>query len=247
MIVGTHAIFQEQVQFNGLALVIIDEQHRFGVHQRLALWEKGQQQGFHPHQLIMTATPIPRTLAMTAYADLDTSVIDELPPGRTPVTTVAIPDTRRHEIIDRVRNACTTEGRQAYWVCTLIEESDLLEAQAAEATWEELKLALPELNIGLVHGRMKPAEKQAVMQAFKQGELHLLVATTVIEVGVDVPNASLMIIETRSDWAWRSCTSSEGALAVARSHRTACCSINRRCRKRRRSVYRYCATAMTAL
>ncbi len=123
------------MQFNGLALVIIDEQHRFGVHQRLALWEKGQQQGFHPHQLIMTATPIPRTLAMTAYADLDTSIIDELPPGRTPVTTVAIPDTRRSDIIDRVRNACTHEGRQAYWVCTLIEESDLLEAQAAEATW----------------------------------------------------------------------------------------------------------------
>ena len=195
MIVGTHAIFQEQVQFNGLALVIIDEQHRFGVHQRLALWEKGLQQGFHPHQLIMTATPIPRTLAMTAYADLDTSTIDELPPGRTPVTTVAIPDTRRSDIIDRVRNACTHEGRQAYWVCTLIEESELLEAQAAEDTWEELKLALPELNVGLVHGRMKPAEKQAVMQSFKQGELHLLVATTVIEVGVDVPNSSLMIIE----------------------------------------------------
>jgi len=195
MVVGTHAIFQEHVQFNGLALVIIDEQHRFGVHQRLALWEKGQQQGFHPHQLIMTATPIPRTLAMTAYADLDTSVIDELPPGRTPVTTVAIADTRRNEIIERVRNACISEGRQAYWVCTLIEESDLLEAQAAQATWEELSVALPELNIGLVHGRMKPQEKQSVMQAFKQGELHLLVATTVIEVGVDVPNASLMIIE----------------------------------------------------
>ncbi|EOI3568021.1 ATP-dependent DNA helicase RecG [Cronobacter dublinensis] len=194
MVVGTHAIFQEQAQFNGLALVIIDEQHRFGVHQRLALWEKGQQQGFHPHQLIMTATPIPRTLAMTAYADLDTSVIDELPPGRTPVTTVAIADTRRGEIIERVRSACQ-EGRQAYWVCTLIEESELLEAQAAEATWEELKATLPELNVGLVHGRMKPAEKQAVMQAFKQGEMHLLVATTVIEVGVDVPNASLMIIE----------------------------------------------------
>jgi ATP-dependent DNA helicase RecG len=195
MIVGTHAIFQEQVQFNGLALVIIDEQHRFGVHQRLALWEKGEEQGFHPHQLIMTATPIPRTLAMTAYADLDTSTIDELPPGRTPVTTVAIPDTRRAEIIARVKSACGSEGRQAYWVCTLIEESELLEAQAAEATWEELKLALPELTIGLVHGRMKPQEKQAVMQAFKQGEIHLLIATTVIEVGVDVPNASLMIIE----------------------------------------------------
>ncbi|MEI2267585.1 ATP-dependent DNA helicase RecG [Erwinia sp. CGal63] len=195
MIVGTHAIFQEQVQFNGLALVIIDEQHRFGVHQRLALWEKGLQQGFHPHQLIMTATPIPRTLAMTAYADLETSTIDELPPGRTPVTTVAIPDTRRADIITRVQNACSGEGRQAYWVCTLIEESEQLEAQAAEATWEELKLALPELQVGLVHGRMKPAEKQAVMQAFKQGEIDLLVATTVIEVGVDVPNASLMIIE----------------------------------------------------
>ncbi|QKJ89089.1 ATP-dependent DNA helicase RecG [Paramixta manurensis] len=195
MVVGTHAIFQEQVQFNGLALVIIDEQHRFGVHQRLALWEKGEEQGFHPHQLIMTATPIPRTLAMTAYADLDTSTIDELPPGRTPVTTVAIPDTRRAEIIARVKSACGEEGRQAYWVCTLIEESDVLEAQAAEATWEELKVALPELQVGLVHGRMKPQEKQAVMQAFKQGELQLLVATTVIEVGVDVPNASLMIIE----------------------------------------------------
>ncbi|NLU15048.1 MAG: ATP-dependent DNA helicase RecG [Serratia liquefaciens] len=195
MVVGTHAIFQEQVQFSGLALVIIDEQHRFGVHQRLALWEKGEEQGFHAHQLIMTATPIPRTLAMTAYADLDTSVIDELPPGRTPVTTVAIPDTRRADIIQRVKSACMEEGRQAYWVCTLIEESELLEAQAAEATWEELKIALPELKVALVHGRMKAQEKQAVMQAFKQGELQLLVATTVIEVGVDVPNASLMIIE----------------------------------------------------
>lgn len=195
MIVGTHAIFQEQVRFNGLALVIIDEQHRFGVHQRLALWEKGEQQGFHPHQLIMTATPIPRTLAMTAYADLDTSVIDELPPGRTPVTTVAIPDSRRQDIIERVRHACHEEHRQAYWVCTLIEESDVLEAQAAEATWTELKVALPDLQTGLVHGRMKAKEKQAVMDAFKQGELDLLVATTVIEVGVDVPNASLMIIE----------------------------------------------------
>ncbi|PKB89878.1 ATP-dependent DNA helicase RecG, partial [Ewingella americana] len=195
MVVGTHAIFQEQVLFSSLSLVIIDEQHRFGVHQRLALWEKGLQQGFHPHQLIMTATPIPRTLAMTAYADLDTSVIDELPPGRTPVTTVAIPDTRRSDIISRVKSACEQENRQAYWVCTLIEESEMLEAQAAEATWEGLKEALPALNIGLVHGRMKAQEKQAVMQAFKQGEVQLLVATTVIEVGVDVPNASLMIIE----------------------------------------------------
>ncbi|MFP1737341.1 ATP-dependent DNA helicase RecG [Lonsdalea quercina] len=195
MVVGTHAIFQQQVQFNGVALVIIDEQHRFGVHQRLALWEKGEQQGFHPHQLIMTATPIPRTLAMTAYADLETSIIDELPPGRTPVTTVAIPDTRRSDIIQRVDNACQQEGRQAYWVCTLIEESDLLEAQAAEATCQELREALPALTIGLVHGRMKAQEKQQVMEAFKAGQIQLLVATTVIEVGVDVPNASLMIIE----------------------------------------------------
>lgn len=195
IIVGTHAIFQQQVIFKSLGLIIIDEQHRFGVHQRLALREKGEQQGFHPHQLIMTATPIPRTLAMTAYADLDTSVIDELPPGRTPVTTVAIPDSRRVEIIQRVKQACHDEGRQAYWVCTLIEDSELLEAQAAEVIFEELSQALPELNIGLIHGRMKPKEKQTVMDAFKRNELQLLVATTVIEVGVDVPNASLMIID----------------------------------------------------
>ncbi len=195
MVIGTHAIFQEHIRFHSLALVIIDEQHRFGVHQRLALWEKGEQQGFHPHQLIMTATPIPRTLAMTAYADLDTSVIDELPPGRTPVTTVAIPDSRRHEIIERVRSACQDEKRQAYWVCTLIDESDLLEAQAAQVTFDELSATLPDLRVGMVHGRMKPAEKQTVMAQFKAGELDLLVATTVIEVGVDVPNASLMIIE----------------------------------------------------
>lgn len=195
MVVGTHAIFQDQVQFLNLALVIIDEQHRFGVHQRLSLWEKGQTQGLYPHQLIMTATPIPRTLAMTAYADLDTSVIDELPPGRTPVTTVAIADTRRDEVIERVQRACQQEQRQAYWVCTLIEESEVLEAQAAEATAEELKVRLPGLRVGLVHGRMKAKEKLAVMQSFTAGELQLLVATTVIEVGVDVPNASLMIIE----------------------------------------------------
>lgn len=195
MIVGTHALFQDDVIFKNLALIIIDEQHRFGVHQRLSLREKGGQDGFYPHQLIMTATPIPRTLAMTAYADLDTSVIDELPPGRTPIKTVAIPDTRRDEIVMRVRDACINEGRQAYWVCTLIDESEVLEAQAAEDTADDLSRALPELNIGLVHGRMKAAEKQAVMQAFKDGELHLLVATTVIEVGVDVPNSSLMIIE----------------------------------------------------
>lgn len=195
MIIGTHAIFQQQVEFNALALVIIDEQHRFGVHQRLALWEKGQQLGIYPHQLIMTATPIPRTLAMTAYADLDNSIIDELPPGRTPVTTVAIPDTRRNEVIQRVKKACQIEKRQVYWVCTLIDDSEVLEAQAAQATQEELTRLLPELNIGLVHGRMKSVEKQNVMANFTANKLQLLVATTVIEVGVDVPNASLMIIE----------------------------------------------------
>ncbi|WP_418113725.1 ATP-dependent DNA helicase RecG [Vibrio scophthalmi] len=195
MVVGTHALFQEHVAFHNLALVIIDEQHRFGVHQRLELRAKGEKQGCFPHQLIMTATPIPRTLAMTAYADLETSVIDELPPGRTPIQTVAIPDTKRDDIIERVRNACLNEGKQAYWVCTLIDESEVLEAQAAADTAEELQRILPDVKIGLVHGRMKPAEKQAVMKAFKDNELHLLVATTVIEVGVDVPNASLMIIE----------------------------------------------------
>ncbi|MFB2855204.1 ATP-dependent DNA helicase RecG [Aeromonas allosaccharophila] len=194
MVVGTHAIFQEQVVFHRLALVIIDEQHRFGVHQRLALREKGEREGVHPHQLIMTATPIPRTLAMTAYADLDTSVIDELPPGRTPITTVALPDSRRSDVIERVKLACT-EGKQAYWVCTLIEESEVLECQAAEDTAAELQNLLPGLHIGLVHGRMRPVEKQRVMEEFKAGILQLLVATTVIEVGVDVPNASLMIIE----------------------------------------------------
>ncbi|MEE1954592.1 ATP-dependent DNA helicase RecG [Aeromonas veronii] len=194
MVVGTHAIFQELVVFQRLALVIIDEQHRFGVHQRLALREKGEREGVHPHQLIMTATPIPRTLAMTAYADLDTSIIDELPPGRTPITTVALPDSRRGDVIERVKLACT-EGKQAYWVCTLIEESEVLECQAAEDTAAELQTLLPGLHIGLVHGRMRPVEKQRVMEEFKAGILQLLVATTVIEVGVDVPNASLMIIE----------------------------------------------------
>lgn len=195
MIVGTHAIFQEQVSFDHLALIIIDEQHRFGVHQRLELREKGFKDGNYPHQLIMTATPIPRTLAMTAYADLDTSIIDELPPGRTPVTTVAIGDNRRSQVIERVRQACLEDKRQAYWVCTLIDESEVLQCQAAEDTAVELTEQLPDLKVGLVHGRMKPADKQQVMQQFKAGELDLLVATTVIEVGVDVPNASLMVIE----------------------------------------------------
>ncbi|GAB2693836.1 ATP-dependent DNA helicase RecG [Aliiglaciecola aliphaticivorans] len=195
MLVGTHAVFQEAVEYHKLALVIVDEQHRFGVHQRLALREKGEQQGAFPHQLIMTATPIPRTLAMTAYADLDTSIIDELPPGRTPITTVVLPDTRRGEVIERVRNAAINQKRQTYWVCTLIDESEVLQCQAAEDTAIALNTALPELKVGLVHGRLKSQEKQQIMEQFKLGELDLLVATTVIEVGVDVPNASLMIIE----------------------------------------------------
>jgi ATP-dependent DNA helicase RecG len=195
MVIGTHALFQEQVIFNKLALIIIDEQHKFGVHQRLSLREKGAWQGNYPHQLIMTATPIPRTLAMTAYADLDTSVIDELPPGRTPINTVALPDSRRDDVVERIRQGCTKDNRQAYWVCTLIEESEVLQCQAAEDTAVYLQAQLSALRIGLVHGRMKADEKQAVMERFKLGELDVLVATTVIEVGVDVPNASLMVIE----------------------------------------------------
>ncbi len=210
MIIGTHALFQAEVTFHHLGLVIIDEQHRFGVHQRLALLQKGQElqpnkelqlnkesqpgKAFYPHQLIMTATPIPRTLAMTAYADLDCSIIDELPPGRTPVETVVLGEQRRDDILQRVHQACLN-GRQAYWVCTLIEESEVLQCQAAEQTYELLCSQLPDISIGLVHGRMKGDEKKAVMQSFKQGDILLLIATTVIEVGVDVPNASLMIIE----------------------------------------------------
>jgi len=195
MVIGTHALFQAEVEFNKLVLVIIDEQHKFGVHQRLSLREKGVFDDIYPHQLIMTATPIPRTLAMTAYADLDTSIIDELPPGRTPINTVALPDTRRENVIERIREGCTNDDRQAYWVCTLIEESEVLQCQAAEDTALHLQEQLPELKIGLVHGRMKAAEKQEIMTRFKAGEIHLLIATTVIEVGVDVPNASLMVIE----------------------------------------------------
>ena len=195
MVIGTHALFQEQVVFSKLALIIIDEQHKFGVHQRLSLREKGAWQGNYPHQLIMTATPIPRTLAMTAYADLDTSVIDELPPGRTPIKTIALPDSRRDDVVERIRQGCINDNRQAYWVCTLIEESEVLQCQAAEDTAVYLQAQLPELKIGLVHGRMKAEEKQAVMEEFKRAELDLLVATTVIEVGVDVPNSSLMVIE----------------------------------------------------
>jgi ATP-dependent DNA helicase RecG len=194
LIIGTHALFQDAVAFASLGLVIIDEQHRFGVQQRLSLRNKGSQNNLHPHQLIMTATPIPRTLAMSAYADLDISIIDQLPPGRTPVATVTISNQRRDQVIERVAHACA-EGRQVYWVCTLIEESEQLEAQAAEVTATELSEALHNIKVGLIHGRLKATEKDAVMQAFKSGEVQLLVATTVIEVGVDVPNASLMIIE----------------------------------------------------
>lgn len=195
MVIGTHALFQAEVVFDKLVLVIIDEQHKFGVHQRLSLREKGVFDNNYPHQLIMTATPIPRTLAMTAYADLDTSVIDELPPGRTPINTVALPDSRRDKVIERIREGCINDNRQAYWVCTLIEESEVLQCQAAEDTAIHLQEQLPELKIGLVHGRMKALEKQTIMDRFKSGEIHLLIATTVIEVGVDVPNASLMVIE----------------------------------------------------
>ncbi|MGD9599651.1 MAG: ATP-dependent DNA helicase RecG [Steroidobacteraceae bacterium] len=194
LIVGTHALFQEGIGFSRLALVIVDEQHRFGVQQRLALAEKGQRAGETPHQLIMTATPIPRTLAMTAFADLDVSVIDELPPGRTPVHTVALAEERRAAVVARIESACR-EGRQVYWVCPLIEESDELRWQAAEETAAQLADALPGVRIGLVHGRMPPVKKEQAMAAFKAGRIQLLVATTVIEVGVDVPNATLMVIE----------------------------------------------------
>lgn len=192
IVVGTHALFQEQVQFAKLGLVIIDEQHRFGVEQRMALTNKGVANST-PHQLIMTATPIPRTLAMSVYGDMDTSIIDELPPGRTPITTVTIDRNRRDEVIERIAVNCEA-GRQAYWVCSLVEASSVLDAQAAEATYEDLNERL-DIRIGLVHGKMKSADKQAIMQAFKAGDLDLLIATTVIEVGVDVPNASLMVIE----------------------------------------------------
>ena len=193
LIVGTHALFQDDVHFHRLGLIIVDEQHRFGVHQRLSLADKGVGDE-HPHQLALTATPIPRSLAMVAYGDLDCSIIDELPPGRQPVTTTLIDHTRRDAVMQRVGSACR-EGRQAYWVCTAIEESDTLDIEAAEATLDQLRQALPDVQTGLVHGKLKPAEKAAVMAAFKAGELQLLVATTVIEVGVDVPNASLMIID----------------------------------------------------
>ena len=194
LVVGTHALMQDGVVFHDLALAIVDEQHRFGVHQRLALRDKGRNRDAVPHQLVMTATPIPRTLAMAAYADLDVSAIDELPPGRTPVHTVALSAERRPDLVERIRGACA-QGRQVYWVCTLIDESDEITAQAAQTTFDELTAQLPGVRVGFVHGRMKPADKQSAMRAFKDCAIDLLVATTVIEVGVDVPNASLMIVE----------------------------------------------------
>jgi ATP-dependent DNA helicase RecG len=194
LLVGTHALFQEGVIYSKLGLIIIDEQHRFGVHQRLALREKAAKDEITPHQLVMTATPIPRTLAMSAYADLDCSVISELPPGRIPINTALISNDRRDQVVERIEKACSA-GNQAYWVCTLIEESEELECQAAEVSCQQLREQLPHLVIGLIHGRLKPAEKVAIMDSFKNAEIHLLVATTVIEVGVDVPNANLMVIE----------------------------------------------------
>ncbi len=194
LLIGTHALFQDEVVYHKLGLIIIDEQHRFGVHQRLSLREKAGTHNLNPHQLVMTATPIPRTLAMSAYADLDNSIIDELPPGRTAVNTAIISSERRHQVVERIAQACA-QNSQVYWVCTLIEESEVLQCQAAEVTEEQLRKLLPKIRIGLIHGRMKPREKMEIMQSFKDGELQLLVATTVIEVGVDVPNASLMVIE----------------------------------------------------
>ena len=194
IVIGTHALFQEAVSFDKLAVVVIDEQHRFGVHQRLLLKQKGEQGDYQPHQLIMTATPIPRSLAMTMYADLDYSVIDTLPPGRQEIKTVAVPDERRTEVVARVHHACK-QGSQVYWVCTLIEESKKLAYQAAEKSYEFLKAEMPQIEIGLVHGGMKAQTKEQTMQAFREQRIKLLVATTVIEVGVDVPNATLMVIE----------------------------------------------------
>jgi ATP-dependent DNA helicase RecG len=195
IVIGTHALFQEEVKFAQLALTIVDEQHRFGVQQRLALWEKAGKNNIFPHQLIMSATPIPRTLSMVAYADLDVSILDELPPGRKPVKTILVAsERRREEIIARVKQVCM-EQRQVYWVCTRIEDSEILQCQAAEAVFQELKIKLPFCQIGLVHSRLSSEEKDTVMQAFKTGQIQLLIATTVIEVGIDVPNASLMIIE----------------------------------------------------
>ena len=194
ILIGTHAIFQTGVVFKDLGLTIIDEQHRFGVHQRFSMLEKGGQNNQSPHQLIMTATPIPRTLAMTVYGSLETSIIDELPPGRNPVQTSSRPDSYREKIIKRVEEICLS-GKRAYWVCTLIEDSDELEAQSAEELYKDISTALPKLNVGLVHGKLKKDQKDSVIDKFRKGNIQLLVCTTVIEVGVDVPEATLMIIE----------------------------------------------------
>ncbi len=191
VVVGTHALFQESVEFSKLGLVIIDEQHKFGVHQRLSLAQKAHNT---PHQLVMTATPIPRSLTMSAYADLDSSIIDELPPGRTPVQTVALSNERKGEVIDKIKQVCDANN-QVYWVCTLIDESEVLRAESATNTHLHLQENLPGLSVVLIHGRINKDEKTAIMQQFEQGEINVLVATTVIEVGVNVPNASLMVIE----------------------------------------------------
>ncbi|MGV6851426.1 MAG: ATP-dependent DNA helicase RecG [bacterium] len=193
LVIGTHALLEDHVHFKNLGLVVVDEQHRFGVSQRMALLERRNDNKV-PHQLVMTATPIPRTLAMTAYSNLDISIIDELPPGRKQTKTIALSNRRRQEIIDRIVSSCL-KGHQAYWVCTLVEESEVLSAEAAEKTYETLVDALPQLKLGLIHGRMKAAEKEHIMQNFHRGDIHLLVATTVIEVGVDAPSANLMVIE----------------------------------------------------
>ncbi|MDH3638229.1 MAG: ATP-dependent DNA helicase RecG, partial [Gammaproteobacteria bacterium] len=222
VVAGTHALFQSGVEFAHLGLVIVDEQHRFGVDQRLALRDKGRVRDQHPHQLIMTATPIPRTLAMTFYADLDVSSIDELPPGRKPVETVVIPETRRRDVVYRVERACA-QGRQAYWVCPLIDESDTLQAQAATDLAARLSEALPEIRVELIHGRMKAADKDRVMQRFRAGDVDLLVATTVIEVGVDVPNASLMIIENAERLGLSQLHQLRGR--VGRGRLNACCVL----------------------
>ena len=194
IVLGTHAVFQDSVKFSKLALVIIDEQHRFGVHQRALLRDKGAAGNVYPHQLVMTATPIPRTLSMSFYADIDMSIIDELPPGRTPVTTTVLLNSRRNEVIARLQEACE-QGKQVYWVCPLIDESEVLDCQAATTMAEVLQRALRHLKVGLIHGRLKSQEKEQIMKAFQQGDINILVATTVIEVGVDVPNASVMVIE----------------------------------------------------
>ena len=194
IIVGTHAIFQHSIEFKNLGLTVIDEQHRFGVHQRFSMLEKGGDGSISPHQLIMTATPIPRTLAMTVYGSLETSIIDELPPGRNPVQTSSRPNSLREKVIKRVEEVCLA-GKRAYWVCTLIEESDELEAKSAEELYSEISDSLPRIKVGLVHGRLKKDKKDSVIEKFRNGDIQLLVCTTVIEVGVDVPDATLMIIE----------------------------------------------------